>query len=742
MAEQRIMGSSVTPQTLRATEITQQNQIAKQQADIERAKMATQQAMASMQTQSRADDRAAEMHTAKMGEMGANERQRMQQEGWDKQREQETLMQKERLGADKERTLLEARIANIKAGWGVNLNTQLKKGEMQSYQMGREQPFPLNGSREEQGSWTKNMLDWRHEYNQKVGAMMDTHALQMSRIGQEDKKVRKGIIRNLNTRQQQIMSLNNATTTMNDHYGRITSGISGDMPRMMQVLTNIDKEKRGWFGELWQMFENTGAGSLIPVSNDILIRPGQRVEQLPWYDEIFGSGEGRGMNFANDPELAASIKGLITESRGNQTQEVMNLLGKQGISPDAIQEVMAGRNIPSYNEYNFGQNTGNADLSEQQFNEAISIYVKTLMGEEVSDKEQANLRVMESHVEGASWNPLVDPETLQGMASGGSDFAKEAFRGGGKSIRTFSSNPIWGGVIASSAVDGNTATIRYAQHIANELESTGQLGGVGDALMPVVMTIMDYIEGGQNNPEALKEKLFNFTLGEGIDPKVFMLIDNIMDNWGVQDESNTTASFVQQLEDTGYDMDGKLFEGIRVAHNQMNDVRGSISGIWNLLTGASSMNSRNDKFVLQGAQNNSLGELVDMVMKDGGTSRQRYIQTGDPEGIGRMETFVDRNQDALDLIWKDLDGPTWAHLPTEFKEAMFRDLEGTMIELDATAYQSEVAKGEESLSGVNQFFTEMSGTETDMLKGQVDIDVRRGQEDRAALEAALADYEN
>ena len=129
-------------------------------------------------------------------------------------------------------------------------------------------------------------------------------------------------------------------------------------------------------------------------------------------------------------------------------------------------------------------------------------------------------------------------------------------------------------------------------------------------------------------------------------------------------------------------------------------------------------------------------------MKDGGTSRQRHIQTGDPEGVGRMETFVDRNQDALDLIWADLDGATWAHLPTEFKEAMFKEFGSAMKKLDAKAYQDAVASGEESLSGVNQFFTEMSETETDMLKGQVDINTRQGQEQQAALEAALADYEN
>tara|TARA_R100000808_G_C2148251_1_gene156376 strand:+ start:872 stop:3028 length:2157 start_codon:yes stop_codon:yes gene_type:complete len=712
---QRQPGTSVSPQTLANQEMQLRNQTAKMQADLERTRMQTE-----VQKQKMAQD--AQIHKLKVSEMGANERQRMQQEGWDKQRAEEARQFDKRQADEKQQFILNQKLNNIRAGIGQDLGSTTQKAEQGAYNLVGKNPFPVNGSFEERAEHSKRWLQFKYDSNEELGRNIEAHSIAQAGVGNSREDLQRGMLRNLTIRQQQLMSLNDLENNLNTNYGNIMNGITGNNGLMLSVMTEMDKNRRGFWGEVWQGWENV-TGGWLPLSNDVLLRPGQTEKQLPFYDQIFrGSGAGAGLNLANSAELGNAIQQIVADSRAGMASEVSKIMGT-----DLPLEALEG--IPSYNEYNFGQNTGSATISEAKFNQGVALELKQRMGQNLTNREQADLSNLKAIIQETGVNPLVDPETIQAM--------NEGWTMEDKGVRAFSSNPLWGGTISAKGVGGQVAARRMAQQIANELGTTSDFANVGDSLMPVVSSIMDHIEAGSKNPQALKAKLEEFTLQSG-DPTIFMLIDNIMDNWGNVPEANVSSAFVQQLKDAGIDTgNDDLMNEILATHREMTDVMGNISAVWNQVTGASAMNASQNRWVISGAQDYSLEELVKNAMQKGeGRVVERYNAA-----TGKMEERMDYTQPVLDDIWRELQGSAFAGLPIEFKEAMYKSLGERIQKLDASAYQAAVGQYEESFGALDDFFSQMGEAEMQMQQEGIDIDLAEQQRQAAAINALLSEYE-
>ena len=428
------------------------------------------------------------------------------------------------------------------------------------------------------------------------------------------------------------------------------------------------------------------------------------------------------MEIANEP-VADQIIGLVNEARSNQSNEITEQLLDAGYDAEQIQGAL-GEQFQS--QHSWEETTlGTEGVTREEFIQAQVAITKSKMDpENMSAEDRALVSQIGALSKSTSWNPFADPETIKMMKSGKMlDWTPKAF----------SKNPYWGGDVAATALDGSASLRRYAQATSNELKGNATFSQLPKVLMPVIDEIIRFKEGGQENPEELKKALFELTLGEGKDPRMFMMIDDLLDTWGsgAQGPAINGEAFFDQLEKNKFDMESDFGRSIVKAHKDMMSEASIVSGIWNSVTGASSMNATQNRNVIDGASDHLIEELQGLSERSMGfipdTTDQQMVK--------------EYSQDTLNRIWDRMMSPLFSEMPLEVKEALYKKMGAKLEGINLGEHQKLVGEQEEQLGGITEFFNQMWEGEDEFSRGGREIQTRQLKERDRQLSDILGQFE-
>ena len=699
------LASSFTPAFMGFAQETGDFQVAKQMADLEKAKIAMQGSIATMGDKAATADRKAKKENLELQIKGQDALESKRQKGWVGQRVADKELQDARIAATNKTNETNARLDGLKAEYSNNAGNVVANARRENLNGLRTGDFLDHYTEEE---FEAHMADERAKSTKSkelAGKQAITSSLGLAAYNNAKTDVEMGFEKVLTTVQNDLLNLNNMKTKTDGWaWGsdptETSAGSAGFIPELISnpttylglLRTAENTPESNFVGRASEFFEHltTGMSTIVGAGGNVYgLVEGQDMRDLALWKpamEILEGWDTVGLSSGTPQKALANMIYGSGGTREKMRNETYSSLIKRGFSEGEALEVVSGMS----NQFSWEETTLNMQagkISRKQFNDALTLRALEDSGKKLTSEENGQMRVVENALKdnNMTWNPMFNPEYLESEGAIGEDQNKY----GEKPLLTFSVNPTKA-AYSTRANDGNTSSRRLGNAIANQIDLGGANLGedAGNNFRNIFGLLSDQVNGAEMPMEELE-------------------------NLNSQEINN---SYIEQLKNSGMSIDDdKVFETDRASKAFIKSLK-KVSSLWNSVSGAGSMGGDKDPEFLQGMIDGGSQHLFTQTAKNLGINPR----TQDPYEIQGIKSEIGN------LVWQDLVSGPLKNYPKHIQEQLFKQ---TMTDIDKLGELGDVYSGEtETLTNLLQEHTGQRDALEEELRDYDEASLRRYRE--------------